>query len=249
MLLCRWLGQTSPSRPLQGFQISLRLFRGTSPCPRTTLAGLNGLSERSGLRSGDIGSPLPPRRSKRPRGLPPSDLPFGRETARLLPQASSPSQGSGRNAFSGPARTGSPLLGFPAPTAASAEGSVCPGLASPGTVRPRGFSPPRRVALPPALRTRWVRCRSWGSCSQCSFERIGRGASLHPLRPLVHGAPQPRTLRNTRSASSADSLTLEPVRSGSTAVVPELSSPLRSASFPDRRRGFRPRFSPRALES
>jgi len=56
------LGQTNPSRPLQGFRTSLRLFRGTSPCPRTTLAGLNCLSERSGLRSGDIGSPRPPRR-------------------------------------------------------------------------------------------------------------------------------------------------------------------------------------------
>jgi hypothetical protein len=176
-------------------------------------------------------------------------MPCSRETARRLPQASSPFQGLGQSALTGPAWTGSPLLGFFAPSAASAERSVCPGLASPGTVRPRGFSPPRRFALPPALRTRWVRCRSWGSCFRRSFERIGRGASLHPLHPFVHGASQPRTLRNTRSESSAALKTLEPVRSGSTAVVPEPPSPLRSASFPVCRRGFRPRSSPHALES
>jgi len=49
--------------------------------------------------------------------------------------------------------------------------------------------------------------------------------------------------------SSADSKALEPARSGSTAVVPEPPSPLRSTSSAGRRRGFRPRSSPRALES
>jgi hypothetical protein len=36
-----------------------------------------------------------------------------------------------------------------------------------------------------------------------------------PLHPLVHGARQPRTLRNTRSESSADSKVLEPALSWS----------------------------------
>jgi hypothetical protein len=49
--------------------------------------------------------------------------------------------------------------------------------------------------------------------------------------------------------SSTDSQTLEPARTGPTYVVPESSSPLRSTSFPSRHRGFRPRFSPRTLES
>jgi hypothetical protein len=71
---------------------------------------------------------------------------------------------------------------------------------------------------------------------------------LRPLRPLVHGALRPRTLRNTRSESSTASKTLEPARPGSTYVVPESSSPLRSTSFPGRHRGFRPRWSPRTLE-
>jgi len=48
--------------------------------------------------------------------------------------------------------------------------------------------------------------------------------------------------------SSADSKTLEPLRPGSTAVVPEPPSPLRSTSFPDRRGGFRSRSSPHTLE-
>jgi hypothetical protein len=48
--------------------------------------------------------------------------------------------------------------------------------------------------------------------------------------------------------SSADSKALEPFRPGSTAVVPEPLSPLRSTSFPDRREGFRPRSPPLALE-
>lgn len=48
--------------------------------------------------------------------------------------------------------------------------------------------------------------------------------------------------------SSADSKALEPIHPGSTAVVPEPPSPLRSTSFPDRHGGFRSRSSPRALE-
>jgi hypothetical protein len=68
-----------------------------------------------------------------------------------------------------------------------------------------------------------------------------------PLCPFVCGALQPRTLRN-KVESSADSKALEPFRPGSTAVVPEPLSPLRSTSFPDRREGFRPRSPPLALE-
>jgi hypothetical protein len=141
-----------------------------------------------------------------------------------------------------------PLLGFHAPSAASAEGSASPGFASPGTFRPRGFSPPRRVLLPPALRTRWVRCRSWGSRSCSSFERRGR--------EYVAALPASLRLRCSTASdseeyeveSSADSKTLEPIRPGSTAVVPEPPSPLRSTSSSSRHGSFRPRSSPLALE-
>jgi len=48
--------------------------------------------------------------------------------------------------------------------------------------------------------------------------------------------------------SSTDSETLEPLRPGSMAMVPEPPSPLRSTSSPNRRGGFRSRSSPRSLE-
>jgi hypothetical protein len=38
-----------------------------------------------------------------------------------------------------------------------------------------------------------------GFHSRGSFEREGRDALPHPLHPVAVGAPQPRTLRNTRS--------------------------------------------------
>ena len=90
-----------------------RLFRRDVAVPRTTLSGLTGLSERFGRRSGDMGSPRPPRSFSRPRGVPPSDLPDGPKTARQLPQASSPSQGSGHRALPGHAWPGRPSWGFP----------------------------------------------------------------------------------------------------------------------------------------
>jgi hypothetical protein len=49
--------------------------------------------------------------------------------------------------------------------------------------------------------------------------------------------------------SSADSEALEPSHPGPTAVVPRPPSPLRSTCFPGRHKGFRPRWSPHALES
>ena len=49
--------------------------------------------------------------------------------------------------------------------------------------------------------------------------------------------------------SSADSKALEPASPGSTAVVPEPPSPLRSTSSAGRRRGSRLRWSPHTLES
>jgi len=110
-----------------GVSAALRLFRADVAVLRTTLSGLACLSEHSSRHSGDIGSPHPPRRL--------DDLevfcrsacraifrPPGRSRRLCLPlrvRARAPS----------PVRfgTGSPLLGFHAPPATSAKGSVSPG--------------------------------------------------------------------------------------------------------------------------
>jgi hypothetical protein len=61
-------------------------------------------------------------------------------------------------------------------------GIVRPGFASPGAVRPRGFSPPRRVDLPPTSRTREVRSRAGGfrleNANRRAFSRLA--ASTDP---------------------------------------------------------------------
>jgi hypothetical protein len=81
------------------------------------------------------------------------------------------------------------------------------------------------------------------------FRALGPGRVAAPLAPL---RPRCSTVSNSEEyevESSAASKALEPTHPGSTAVVPEPSSPLRSTSFPGRRRGFRPRWSPRVLPS
>jgi hypothetical protein len=205
------------------------------------------LSKRSGSRSGVIGSPLPPRRLHDREVFRRSGRPIGPKTDRLLPQASPPPQGMGAGAVSDRARSDRPSWGFTPLWRHQPKRSGSPGFASPGTVRPRGFSPPRRVALSRASRTRWVRCRLWGSHSRSPFGRGGRDASPRSLRSFAHGAFQPRTLRNTRSQAPQARKHLSPP-----ALVPwpwsqDSREPLRSTSFPNRRRGFRPGSSPRTL--
>jgi hypothetical protein len=170
--------------------------------PRTTLAGLTGLSELFVRRSGAIGSPPPPRRLYDHEVFRRPTVPCGPKTARPAPAGFVSLSGFGPMRPLRSCLIGSPLLGFHAPSATSAGGSL-PRTSRSATVRPRGFSPPRRVDLPPALRARWARCRSWGSRSQDSFDREGRCVPAHRcaephLRPLIHGALQPRTLRNTK---------------------------------------------------
>jgi len=153
----------------------------------------------------------------------------------------------GLGAVSDLAKSDRPSWGFSPLKRHEPKRSVSPGFASPGTLRPRGFSPPRRFAPSPASRTRWVRCRSRDFRSKTPFGRLGRDALPRPLRSFAHGARQPRTLRNTRSQAPQARKHLSP-----TALVPwpwfqASQAPLRSTSFPDRRRGFRPRWSPHAL--
>jgi hypothetical protein len=99
--------------------------------PWTTLAGLTGLSERSVRRSGDMGSPRPPRRFhdlevfRRPAVRAVVRPPGGSRRLRL------PLRVRARSPSPVPCRTGPPLLGFHAPSATSAERSCAPGLPLP----------------------------------------------------------------------------------------------------------------------
>jgi hypothetical protein len=111
-----------------------------------------------------VATPSPP--FPRPRGVPSIGLPHRPKAMRRLPQASPPSQGSGRDVLTGPAGPGRPSWSSAPLQRHRSERSVSRGFASPATVRPRSFSLPRRVLLSPASRTRWVRCRSWGFDSE-----------------------------------------------------------------------------------
>jgi hypothetical protein len=138
--------------PSRGFGCIVTVPRDVA-VPRTTLAGLTGLSEAPpGVAVTSVHRVL---RVVSTTTRCSADRPSVRSEDR-------PAAPTGFVALSGfgprcPPRsclTGSPLLGFHAPPATPAEGSVSPGPTSPGTFRPRGFSPPRRLALPPASRTR-----------------------------------------------------------------------------------------------
>jgi len=138
-------------------------------------------------------------------------------------------------------RTGSPLLGFSAPPATSAKGSVSPG---PFKTRHRpssGFLTPSTGCSPSSL------ADSLGPLPLMGFSLSGLFQAARPRRVSASAAPlRPRcsTVSNSEEyevESSAASKALEPLRPGSTAVVPEPKSPLRSASSPSHRRSFRPR--------
>jgi hypothetical protein len=111
-----------------------------------------------------------------------------------------------------------------------------------------GFLAPSTGSSPSGLADTLGPLPLLGFHSRSSFEQEGRGALPHPLQPLVDGARQPRTLRNTRSESSADSKLLEPACPGSTAVVPEPLSPPSKHITPGPFRGLSPPTSPLALE-
>jgi hypothetical protein len=178
-----------------------RLFHGASPRRGRPSQGLR--TSRSAPADVVASSvpPLPPRRFDDREVFRQPALPSGPKTRRRLPQAWPPSQGSGCDALPGPAGPGRPSWGFTPLQRRQPEGAVSRGLASPATLRPRGFPPPRRLAPPPASRAHDARCRSWGSAPGVLSDGSGRDVSPRPLRPLGPGASSPRTLRNTRSAA------------------------------------------------
>ena len=222
------------------------LFQRDVAIPQTTLTGLTGLSERSVRRSGVIGSPPPPRRLY-------DHEDFRRSAVRAVVR---PPGGSRR-------------LHLPLRVRAKV-----PSLTMPGQVAPPGVSRPFSdigggICMTRVCLTRHVPSPGFLAPSTVSSPS-GLADSLGPLPLLgfslaqLFRAPRPwcvaapaaslrlwcSTASNSEEyevESSTGSKTLEPLRPGSMAMVPELPSPLRSTSFPDRHRGFRPRSSPHSL--
>jgi len=246
------VGTDKPVEAPPGVSVARELFHEDVAVLGTTLSGLSGLSECSARRSGDIGSPQPPRRFD-------DHEVFRRSACRTVRRPPGCSHRL-RRPLRVRARVPSPVL----------PDRVAP----PGVLRPfSGFGGGIRITraihgpAPSVLRVSHpldglLSLRPCGHARSAAAHGVvarralsnGKAENALPrlLRPFVHGALQSRTLRNTRSRAPQTRRHLCLVRPGSTAVVPEPWSPLRSSSFPDCRRGFRPRFpltclSPRHL--
>jgi hypothetical protein len=180
--------------PLQGFSKPRSAWTVVAAV-LATLSGSPCLSElHSVRRSGTIGSPHPPRRVDRPRGLPSSVLPRTRRSE-AAPAGLGPSQGSLPRSGPRPHGRGLPSWGSAPLRRHGLAGPFLPGVASPGTCRPRGFSPPRRFP-PRSLCGLKGRCRPWGSCAHPRPIRSpGCGALPHPSRSIAAGIFAPPALR------------------------------------------------------
>jgi hypothetical protein len=210
-----------------GVSAASELFHEDVAVLETTLAGQSCLSERSARRSGDIGSPLPPRR------LYDREV-FRRSACRAVRRPPGGSRRLGRplrvRAPRPPrsCRTGSPLLGFLAPPATSAKGSGSPGPSTARHLPPSGFLTPSAGCSPFGL------ADSLGPLPLLGFSLVELFRAVGPRRVAASLAPsRPRCSTASNSEeyeveSSVASKALEPARPGSTAVVPEPASPLRS---------------------
>jgi len=216
--------------------------------PRTTLAGLTGLSERSVRRSGDIGSPRPPRRFH--------DLEVFRRPA--VRSVLRPTGGSHRLRL--PlrvwARTPSPVLHGPDRPSwgftplqrhqrRDRARQICLSWRRPSL----GFLAPSTVCSPSGLADTLGPLPLLGFSLVTPF-RTGRPWCI--AAPAASYRPRCSTASNSEEyevESSANLKTLEPACPGSTAVVPRPPSPLRSTPSTSRRGSFHLRFSPRALSS
>jgi hypothetical protein len=184
--------------PSRGFG-ARELFHEDVAIPGTTLTGFRGLSERSVRRSGDIGSPPPPRRFH-------GHEVFRRSACRMVRR---PSGGSRR--LRHPLRV---LARVPSPVPKdriAPPGVSCPYSGFSGGIRMTranhgpapsvlGVSHPLDGLL--SLRP----CGHAGSAAAhgvLAHRTLSNGKAENALprllRPFVHGALQSRTLRNTRS--------------------------------------------------
>jgi hypothetical protein len=178
---------TAPGAPPRVSDHS-RLFRRDVTVPRTTLSGLTGLSESSERRRDDIGSSQPPRRFDDHEAFRRSAPPDGPKTARQLPRLRRPLRVR--------AKVPSPVLHGPVrPSWGSAplqrhrrRDPHDPGLPHPAR-SVLGVSHPLDGFLSLQPRGHARSAAALGFLSRSSFGQGGRGASPHPLRPLVHGAP------------------------------------------------------------
>jgi hypothetical protein len=181
-----------------GVSAESELFHEDVAVLETTLAGQSCLSERSARRSGDIGSPLPPRR------LYDREV-FRRSACRAVRRPPGGSRRLGRplrvRAPRPPrsCRTGSPLLGFLAPPATSAKGSGSPGPSTARHLPPSGFLTPSAGCSPFGLADSLGPLPLMGFSLAGLFRAVGPRRVAAPLHPFVRSALQPRTLRNTRS--------------------------------------------------
>jgi hypothetical protein len=182
-----------------GVSAAPRLFHGDVAIPETTLAGLIGFPERSVRRSGDIGSPQPPRR------LYDHEV-FRRPASRAIRRSPG----------------GSRKLHRPLRVRAAVPSPVLPDrVAPPGVSRPfsdvsggihasraihgpepsvLGVSHPLDglLSLRPCGHARSAAAH--GVLAREALSGMGPEVTLpRLLHPSVHSALQPRTLRNTRS--------------------------------------------------
>jgi hypothetical protein len=136
-------------------------------------------------------------------------------------------------------------VGFGAPSATSATRSARPGLASPGTFRPRSFSLPRRFAPSPRCGLE-DRCHSWGFLSAPAFRRgLPPVARRRTLRARGDPVPCSEDHEAERFESKHPSPHLPSARRARGRGGPTgAETPAESAPPSSRCRGARPRLSP-----
>jgi hypothetical protein len=221
------VGTDKSVEALPGVAAAPELFHEDVAVLGTTLTGLSCLPERSVRRSGVIGSPLPPRRSTTTRCS--AVRPAARSEDRpAAPAGLAALSGFGLGCPPRSCRTGSPLSGFRAPSATSAERSVSPGPTKARHRPSSGFLTPSTGCSPSGL------ADTLGPLPLMGFALVGPFRTERPRRVAASAAPfrpQCSAISNSEEyevESSAALKALEPIRPGSTAVVPEPASPLRS---------------------
>jgi hypothetical protein len=189
-----------------------RCVRAVVAASRTALAGLPCLSE---LSPSDVAASLVRR--------PLLAVVFGHEVFRrpvcfgpaseAAPSGLGPSQGTASR-FRVPASPPRPSPpGVSRPFDDTGSRVRCPrGLPTPGTFRPRGFSPPRRFT-PRSLRGHEGRCRPWGSHADPRPLRPQSRDAFHVAVGAPHRDPLPQGFRSSSSEEQEVRNTETPDRS------------------------------------
>ena len=182
-------------RPFRGLSASRPSRCGASAVPGRPSQGFPTSRSSTGRPSGVFGSPAASTSFPRPRGIPPSGPP-GPEGPEPLPQAWAPSQGACREGPLGPKASGAPP-GVLRPSSDAIDKVRFTRAYLPGTFRPRGFTPPRRVAPLPT-------CGPEGPLPLLGFAPRPASPAWRVATPgtlAFRRATRPQALRNTRSAA------------------------------------------------